>query len=144
MEDISLLLKIITIVWLFICSVQDIKEQQINLVLIGVGFISLFTLSLIENQLLIWERLGGVGLGIFLILLSKITRGQIGIGDGLILSVTGISLGFYLNSILLIYSLFISAVFSIGIMIIKKANRKSTIPFTPFVFIVSLGVVLGE
>lgn len=144
MEDISLLLKIITIVWLFICSVQDIKEQQINLVLIGVGFISLFTLSLIENQLLIWERLGGVGLGIFLILLSKITRGQIGIGDGLILSVTGISLGFYLNSILLIYSLFISAVFSIGIMIIKKANRKSTIPFIPFIFIVSLGVVLGE
>lgn len=141
MFDVSFLIKIVLLIWLFLCSWQDLRRQEINLLLIGVGFIFLFILSLIEGELYLWERAIGVSLGMILILLNKITRGQIGLGDGLILSVTGITMGYYINSILLIYSLFIAAIFSILYMSIKKVDKKKTIPYIPFVFIVSIGVI---
>ena len=109
--------------------------------LIALGFVFLSVISLIQGRLTFLERVIGFSLGLLLILLHKVSRGQIGLGDGLILCVTGISLGFYKNSILLINSLFLSAIFSIIYIFIKKANRKTTIPFIPFVFIASLGVV---
>mgnify|MGYP001489623331 CR=1 FL=1 len=141
MFDVSFLIKIVLLIWLFLCSWQDLRRQEINLVLIGVGFISLFILSLIEGELHLWERAIGVSLGMILILLNKITRGQIGLGDGLILSVTGISMGYYINSILLVYSLFIAAIFSILYISIKRVDKKKTIPYIPFVFLVSIGVI---
>src|SRR5699024_9094165 len=129
MFDVRFLIKIVLLIWLFLCSWQDLSRQEINLVLIGVGFISLFILSLIEGELHLWERAIGVSLGMILILLNKITRGQIGLGDGLILSVTGISMGYYINSILLVYSLFIAAIFSILYISIKRVDKKKTIPY---------------
>ena len=141
MFDVSFLIKIVLLIWLFLCSWQDLRRQEINLVLIGVGFISLFILSLIEGELHLWERAIGVSLGMILILLNKITRGQIGLGDGLILSVTGISMGYYINSILLVYSLFIAAIFSILYISKKRVDKKKTIPYIPFVFLVSIGVI---
>lgn len=144
MEYIDILFKTILFIWLLLCSLQDIKRKEISLLLIAIGFALLFTISIIQGQLRIWERFIGFSLGLLLIILHKITRGQIGVGDGLILCVTGISLGFYMNSILLINSLFLSAIFSIIYIIIKKVNRKTTIPFIPFVFIATLGVIFIE
>lgn len=144
MEYIDILFKTILFIWLLLCSLQDIKRKEISLLLIAIGFALLFTISIIQGQLRIWERVIGFSLGLLLIILHKVTRGQIGVGDGLILCVTGISLGFYMNSILLINSLFLSAIFSIIYIIIKKVNRKTTIPFIPFVFIATLGVIFIE
>ena len=90
------------------------------------------------------ERIAGLSIGFVLLILNRITRGQVGIGDGLIFCVTGISLGFYINSILLVYSLFIAAIFSCFYIIIKKVGRKTTIPLMPFVLIVSMGVYFIE
>ncbi len=140
MEYIDLLFKVVLFLWLFLCSWQDIKRQEISIILIGLGFVLLFVISIIHGELALWERVGGIGIGAVLLILNKLTRGQVGIGDGLIFCVTGISLGFFINSILLFYSLFIAAIFSCIYMIIKRVNRKTTIPLVPFIFIVSMGV----
>lgn len=142
MINVDIIFKIILFLWLLICSIQDIMKQEISLIIILVGFILLFTISIIHGKLLIWDRIGGLALGVILLLLNKVTRGQIGIGDGLILCITGISLGFYINSLLLIYGLLCASIFSIIYMFVKKVSRKKTIPFIPFIFIVFLGVLL--
>ena len=144
MGFLNISFKVVLFLWLLLCSWQDIKDQQISIILIAAGFVALFVVSLIQGQLALWERIAGVGIGFILLILNKVTRGQIGIGDGLIFCVIGISLGFIVNSILLIYSLFIAAIFSGLYMIIKKANRKTTIPFVPFIFIASMGVYFSE
>lgn len=139
---IDIIFKVILIIWLFVCSIQDIIKQEISLGILLVGFVLLFTISLIQGKLLIWDRIWGLALGMLLILLNKVTRGQIGIGDGLVLSITGVSLGFYINSLLIAYGLLCAAIFSIIYMFIKKVSKKNTIPFIPFIFIVLLGVLL--
>lgn len=144
---IDVIFKTILFLWLLVCTIQDIMKQEISLIIILIGFILLFTISIIQGKLLIWDRIGGLALGVILILLNKITRGQIGLGDGLVLSITGISLGFYINSLLLTYGLLCAAIFSVIYMFVKKISRKKisrkkTIPFIPFIFIVLLGVLL--
>jgi leader peptidase (prepilin peptidase)/N-methyltransferase len=71
-------------------------------------------------------------LGLGLVLLSKATGGKIGIGDGLVLAVTGMGLGFWTNMELFAIALSLAAVFSIGLLVIRKANRNKAIPFMPF------------
>jgi len=81
------------------------------------------------------ERLLGVISGLGVVLLSKITGGKIGLGDGLVLAVTGMGLGFWGNIELFALALALAAVFSIGLIIIRRANRKKIIPFIPFILL---------
>lgn len=142
MINIDVVFKMILFLWLLLCSIQDIMKREISLIVILTGFALLFTISIIKGKLLFWNRVGGLVLGVVLIILNKATRGQIGIGDGLVLCITGISLGFYINSLLLIYGLLFAAIFSIIYMLVKKASRKSSIPFIPFIFVALLGVLI--
>ena len=56
-------------------------------------------------------------------------------GDGLILSVTGLGLGFWNNLELFALALFAAALVSIVLLITRLANRKTSIPFVPFLFL---------
>lgn len=143
-ENIDIIFRTVLLTWLLLCSLQDIKDKQINLILISLGFILLFIISIIIGDLSLWQRIAGLTLGIILLILSKVSEGQIGLGDGLIFCIIGLSSGFYINSLILIYSLLLAAVFSIIYMIFKKVNKKTTIPFIPFIFVVTLGVCLIE
>jgi leader peptidase (prepilin peptidase)/N-methyltransferase len=127
-------------IWLLLCSYQDIRRKKINLLLILAGFIIIIVNSVFLRELTILNRMAGTIPGIILLALSYITRGQIGIGDGLIVIITGIGLGITQNTILLAYGLSGSAIFSIILLTLRLANRKKTIPFVPFIFMGYLGV----
>jgi leader peptidase (prepilin peptidase) / N-methyltransferase len=135
------LIAVIICIWLILCSWQDIRKKKIHVILIGIGFLTILTCSFLAGEITIWSRLAGLGLGILLLLLNPITRGQIGIGDGLIVSIMGLGVGFNATSFILAYGLFGSAVFSIGLILFRKVNRKATIPFIPFILLGYLGVL---
>jgi leader peptidase (prepilin peptidase)/N-methyltransferase len=134
-------LTIITGIWLCLCSLQDIKKKQINLLIITFGFICIFALSILCIKISLINRLAGLFLGLLFLILNPITKGQIGIGDGLIICGMGLSFGFHQNSEILVLSLFGSALYSIILIIFKRVNRKKTIPFIPFLFLGYLGVI---
>lgn len=144
MIKIENVITIILCAWLLLCSWQDLRRKRINLILIGIGILTLFICTVIQNELTIWNRLTGLSLGILLLGLNPITKGQIGIGDGLIVSTTGLCLGFSKNAVMLAYGLFTSAIFSIILILFCHVNKKKTIPFIPFLFIGYLGVLLLE
>lgn len=139
LETISLTMLFI---WLVVLSIEDIKHKKISLIIILIGGLCLFTFSLAMSELSIRDRIGGIMIGGFMLLISYLTRGQIGLGDGLVLSIIGISYGFLMNLNLLILGLILSSIFSILLLICKKAKKKSTIPFIPFLLAGYLGVLI--
>ncbi len=131
------------LIWLLGCAWQDLKKKQIYLSLIVVGFVIIFVTSLVTQPFNIVSRGAGLSLGICMLILSKLTRNQIGMGDGLIISIIGISMGFFVNSAVLIYSLILSTVFSIVLLVFFKKNSKTAFPFVPFIFLSYMGVFLS-
>lgn len=127
--------------WLFLCSLQDFRKKQIHVFLILAGFIIIVINVLLFGNSSILQNLLGMIPGILLILLCFISRGQIGLGDGLIVSILGLNLGLTKSFVLLTYSLFGSAFFSIILLAFRMVNRKKSIPFVPFLLVSYLGVI---
>ena len=75
--------KILVIGLLGVSSWTDIKRKEISTIVVVIfGLIGLFLLFSKRNLTYI-SIFGGILVGIFVLLLSYITRGNIGIGDGL-------------------------------------------------------------
>ena len=55
-------------------------------------------------------------------------------GDGLVLSVTGMGLGFWSNLELFALALAFAALFTMVLLVFRLAERKNSIPFLPFMF----------
>ena len=131
----------INMIMLAFCSIQDIKEKEVSLWKLKIyGFLSLAvclwdiltiekdTFSLIEKSLL------GLIPGLFLLFIAKVTKEAIGYGDGLILLIIGISLGFWESLGVLFTGLL--GVFLTSVLFFFCCGRKKgfRIPFIPFLF----------
>lgn len=136
------LLTVIMGFWLLLCCWQDFRKKEIHIGVIGLGVISI-VVSCFTKDISFWNRITGLGLGLVLLFLNPVTGGQIGIGDGLIVSIIGLAVGFYQLSVILILALFGTGVTAAGLLLFKKAGRKATIPFIPFVFFGYLGGLIG-
>jgi len=128
-------------IWLFLCSFQDIRRKEIHIMLLFVGIVMAF-IGVFQVNGTIENRILGVTLGGILLGMNVITRGQIGVADGIIVGILGITLGFYTCSGILLMALFVSAIVSLILIILKKAKRKTTIPFVPFLLLGYLGVLV--
>ena len=87
--------------------------------------------------------LGGLGVGAAMMVVSWVSRAAVGMGDGLLLCMTGVYLGFAENLELLLGALFLCGIYSAVLLIRRKAKRKTGVPFVPFLFVSFLcGVIL--
>ena len=131
MESVLWSVRIAVGIYLIIMAVIDFKEKEIpllpGLVLMGTSAV----LLLVCGDSLMMISLG-VGVGLFIYAVSRISCGGIGAADGLVYAVTGVCLGFYGNLELLLISLLMAAFVGGALMIIKKVGRKYRMPFVPF------------
>ena len=127
---------------LTLCSAEDIKKKQIclNRVLffgiLGILFHMLWRMQSIENLLL------GMSVGVVLLFLSVLTGGRIGAGDAVLLIVTGIYLGLEKNLELFFFGLFLCSIWALGLLVLRKRNRKDSIPFVPFLLAAYMGMLV--
>lgn len=120
--------------FLLVEGIRDIRTRQISMISVGI-FAGIGLVLRMTFDFGSWyHSVAGAGLGCFLLLLAKITEEKIGYGDGWIILVTGIYLGFRYNLLLLTMSLFLSALTSVVLLMLRKVNRKSTMPFVAFIF----------
>lgn len=133
---------IIVGVWMFLCSIQDIKRKEIHISLLIMGVVPIMVSSIFWVEISLQNRLLGILLGGILLIIHWFSKGQIGLGDVIVVSILGGSLGFYLCSGILMFSLFLSAILSLVLIVFKRVKRKTTIPFTPFLFIGYVGVLV--
>lgn len=137
-HDIS---KIIIGLLLFISTIKDIKSKSISLLLVIISCVCLILIMPFNNVITIKSAILGTLVGFFIILVSKLTKGQIGIGDGIILLATGLGLGVWDNIALLLFALFLSAICCFILLALRLVNLKMKIPFIPFLFISYIGVL---
>jgi leader peptidase (prepilin peptidase)/N-methyltransferase len=129
---------------LLACGVQDLLKKKIYLWAVGLGAILIiFCLPFCHNNSVL-ERVGGLAVGIIVIIISFATEGKIGMGDGMLLCITGIGLGFWGNLELFAIALSLAAFLSVILLITRHADRKKAIPFVPFllfayVFLIAAG-----
>ena len=113
-------------------AVIDLKKREINIVFPIITGVFSVVFMLLSDDVSVASSLIGLAEGVLLIALSFITDGQIGSGDGIILAATGLMLGWKDNLIMFFFSCLISAFVAVGLMGIKKADKKTKIPFIPF------------
>lgn len=131
---------------LVIEAITDFKKKEVNIVfpvfLAAAATVMLFftkDISLINSII-------GIAEGVLLILISLLTKGEIGMGDGILLAACGLMLGGKDNLIMFFFACFSSAIVSALIMLIKKADKKTKIPFVPFMipgFLIMVLLSLG-
>ena len=123
------------------CGVQDIRRKEIGKIglLVGLGVVlSLLLLDGIAKQnlfaadALLWKNLWGILPGICVCVLSYVTRGGIGKGDGYLLCVSGLALGVEANLAVLFYGLLAAGLFSGVLLVLRKVKRETKLPFVPF------------
>lgn len=119
-------------IFLLISSWLDIRKKMVSgivlLIFAIIGWIFYFAL----NPMNILVLAGGMGIGVIVVLISKITDGQIGMGDGGLLCVTGIYMGLYKNLELFFGGLLLASLWGIFLLVTKRGKRKTEIPFVPF------------
>ncbi|MDF2538014.1 MAG: putative rane protein [Herbinix sp.] len=127
---------------LFVSSIQDLLKKKVCVWIITAGGLFTIISLLFIPTFSIMDSLGGLIVGAFVLFISRITGGKIGMGDGLILCVTGLGLGLWGNIELFAYALFAAAIVSIILLVLRLADRKKSIPFIPFLFISYLFVCI--
>lgn len=144
MNTIDAVTWFLTGIILLISSIKDIKTKRISMKILITGAILLFICLPFRREISVMEGLLGTLVGLMMIGIGKITKWQIGMGDGMILIFTGIGLGFRENTFLLLCALFLIFIFSIILIPLKKITSKTSLPFIPFLFLGYLGLIVSK
>ena len=135
---------ILLLIFLLLGSIWDIKERAVPVWFFLFAMVVVFVMKLLLGEILVAEQLGGMMIGVLLLIVGKLTKGQIGEADGITFIITGFVLGFWDNFLLLTEALFLSFFWSLVFMLLKKINLKSKLPFLPFVLAAFLlGAITG-
>lgn len=116
---------------LLLGSCIDIKKRALPIYFLIGGLISSMFFFIIKRPVGLEQMLGGIGLGIGLCLLSKVCQGAIGYGDGILIGILGITMGFMSVFTLFIMALVIASIIALFLMVVLKKNKKMAFPFVP-------------
>lgn len=129
---------------LLFCGIQDTVKKKVYLWIIILGAFIVIACLPFCYSISIADRMCGLALGLSVVVLSKATGGKIGMGDGMLLCITGLGLGFWSNLELFAIALILAAIVSIFLLMLRLADRKKSIPFIPFLLIGYVTLMLSE
>lgn len=133
---------IILVILLSICAIEDIKEKEVSMpIVLGAGALGIIVQYCLKIES-VWSILGGMSVGVTMVVLSLLTRGKIGLGDGILLMTTGIYLGLKSNFILLSVALLGVALWGVMLIALKKISFQKEIPFVPFMWMGYVGMLI--
>lgn len=125
-------------IFLSICAVFDIRKKEIPLIMVILGMAAAVGIDLwrIFNRTLSITEMGFAILpGLFLLSVGFCTKEKVGYGDGLLLVVSGLLVGFHKCCLSLFISLVCCSVCALFLLVLHKAKKNSSIPFVPFMAI---------
>ncbi|GMQ64490.1 prepilin peptidase [Vallitalea maricola] len=129
--------------FLIITTIRDCKDKQIPMDVVIITFI-IGVILLFFNPNVIWihSLIGFVGIGGIIALISVLTKGAIGIGDALVIGTIGLILGYKMAIAVLLYSLVLSGLIGLGLMVFGKVTRKTKLPMVPFMLCAFLIIII--
>lgn len=121
-------------------SILDIKYKALPSWFLVAGGVLAVIGAVVLKPVGLWEMAGGLLLGVLLFVVSLLTRGALGKGDGIFIGIVGLNLGFSTIFSVFMGALLLAAFLAVLLLIVKKANRKTAFPFLPFLG-VSYGII---
>lgn len=121
--------------YLILCTVSDLRKKSIPLPLAAGGPVcsAVWMLFRITRENMSWAEFVSAGMpGALMMGLSMLTGGRVGLGDGMVLLAIGFLLGFRDTSAILLIGLLLSSFWSVILLVRKKAEKESRIPWMPF------------
>ena len=116
---------------------QDARERKVNVVYLRIGEIGgicyrIITFYFKSNILEDWMY--AMLPGIFFLITAKLTKEKLGLGDAIVLLILGNVLHFHEIRFLLLTAMMLTILFSVLLLIGRKADGKYEIPFLPFLW----------
>ncbi|MBE5970526.1 MAG: prepilin peptidase [Lachnospiraceae bacterium] len=134
---LELVEKTLLLVFLFIVAMFDIKTKQVSSKLCGIFAVCAIVLLIVSKlsgrEISIFSYIGGILIGVLFIVVAKISAGAIGAGDGMVMAVAGLYVGFERNLEILFIAFLAAALVGIILWITRKKKRKETMAFLPFI-----------
>lgn len=127
--------KIAETVLLFILAgagYEDFQEKKIHLLIPLAGGVAGILLQFIFREKTLGDLLLGSVPGAVFLLLSLWGKGVVGSGDGMMLLVCGIYLGFWESIALLFLALWLIGITALFLIVIKRKGKHDRLPFVPF------------
>lgn len=115
---------------LLVLSIFDMRMKKVPVWLIGLAAGVALIFRLVESVPVL-QLLAGLLPGIFVLLLAVCTKESIGTGDGLVLCALGLFCGLKETVAVLGMALFFAAVVAVVLLVLKRAGRKTELPFLP-------------
>ncbi|MBE5890435.1 MAG: hypothetical protein E7282_05625 [Lachnospiraceae bacterium] len=132
---------------MLINSIKDMKSKNIYLILTIVwglvGLLLKIHAALQSDGFVLFDWCG-ISIGLLAIGISCITKGQIGIGDGLVM--IGLSLYFDLGEMIMVVFVagMLSAITALCLMTFFRKKGKKEIPFVPFLTFGTMVTLAGR
>lgn len=124
---------------LLVSSIFDIKWKRIPvmiLLLSGIWSLLYLVINAIGHGVgeILGESIVAILPGAGLLILSFLTEKKVGYGDGILLALLGMLQG--LGKVLLVFcvGLFLQSLLAVVLLLIRKADKQTCIPFIPFLF----------
>lgn len=128
-EEISRMVCLGILMWI---SVTDIKIRKIPMTVLVIGNAGAVIFQIIFRTEDLMIIVGGMVIGLFFFLASKITEESIGYGDCFGILGLGIYLGLWKLLEVLAGTFFLLLLGSVVVLCKEKMSRKCTLPFFPF------------
>lgn len=140
-KDIMNIEEVCTMLFLAVNTGMDLRKKEISLSLTGIYACAGAVFSIASKREL-WDMMIPLVMGFLFLLMSFISRGALGSGDGWILIALGMMIPMedYINMVC--FSMIMAAGVSILLLTVFRKKRKTEIPFVPFLFLAYVGGVL--
>lgn len=133
---------IILILALFVCAIMDLQKKMIYLPFMMFCSFLIIILQIAAKELSLASVVAALALMLIICGISVVSRGQLGMGDGLLLAMTSLGLGAVENLHMLFYC-FVGVFFAALLwLLVFHGKKESKIPLAPFVLAASILVLV--
>ncbi len=112
-------------------AIRDIKNMELSRKELWITATVLLLAGVLSGAG--WEsRLGGAAYGVVVVVFCVFSKEALGLADGIIILVCGVAFGLYETAGFSFIAMVATAFVSVVLLMLKKAGRKSRLPFFPF------------
>ncbi len=141
MIQMSQVIQIVLITGLAVCAVMDIKRKMIYAPFVVSWTVLIVFLQIIMKGISISSIAGAVAVMAAVCGISILTKGKLGMGDGLLFGMTGLGMGPAKNLYILLYCFLGAFAAAIVLLVLFHAKKETRIPLAPFILLGSILVM---
>lgn len=134
-NNIQIMITSMILVYLGASAYCDFRWKRIPWCVQGMGFVFMCICIIVQWKDSNTDLLFAIMPGAFLLLLAWVTKESIGYGDGVSILLLGGMAGFRNCVWVLCFSLILLSVAGLILLVIRRVNRKTKIPYLPFLFV---------